>query len=166
MKLFLDTEFSSLLAAESQLISLALVAEDGREFYAELPPSTYQKTCSPFAQQTVTPLLWGGRYEMPLATLAAALRPWIDECEVAEIVTDAPSWDFRFLRVALDESRLGWPRQVATGAVFFTPPEEAYESYFNAPERSQHHALHDARALRSAWKGSRPQAGETTRRKS
>lgn len=78
MKLFLDTEFSSLLAAESQLISLALVAKDGREFYAELPPSTYQKTCSPFVQQTVTPLIWDGRYEMPLATLTEALRTWID----------------------------------------------------------------------------------------
>lgn len=155
-----------MLAAESQLISLALVAEDGREFYAELPPSTYQKTCSPFVQQTVTPLLWRGRYEMPLATLTVALRAWIDAYEMAEIVTDAPSWDFRFLRIALDESRLGWPRHVASSAVYFTPPEEVYESYFNEPGRCQHHALHDARALWSAWNGCRHQAGHSTTRKS
>ena len=35
MRLFLDCEFTQLSAA-AKLISLALVAEDGREFYAEL----------------------------------------------------------------------------------------------------------------------------------
>lgn len=35
MRLFLDCEFSQ-LSASAKLISLALVAEDGREFYVEL----------------------------------------------------------------------------------------------------------------------------------
>ena len=41
MILFLDTEFTGLDQAKPDLISIALVDEAGREFYAELPPSHY-----------------------------------------------------------------------------------------------------------------------------
>ena len=54
MLVFLDTEFSDF--AKSDLISLALVAEDGREFYAER--TDYRKNeCSALVRETVWPLL-------------------------------------------------------------------------------------------------------------
>lgn len=156
MKLFLDTEFSSLLAPASQLISIALVAEDGREFYAERPPETYRESCTPFVKEVVLPLLSGGDFEISATQMATALRVWLQGFDMAEIVTDAPNWDFRFLREAMDEPRLGWPRQVATGAVYYTPPEAEFQSYFTTPGRFPHHALHDARALRLAWSAHPP----------
>ncbi|MCZ8132571.1 MAG: hypothetical protein O9284_14900 [Steroidobacteraceae bacterium] len=54
MPIFIDTEFTDLRAP--QLISLGLVAEDGREFYAErcdLPVDA----CTPFVERKVLPLL-------------------------------------------------------------------------------------------------------------
>lgn len=151
MKVFLDTEFSSLNEAEAQLISLALVAEDGREFYAEVPPETYRQTCSSFVLEIVLPILWGGQYEMPLSEMARSLRAWLAEFDFVELATDAPARDFRCLRVALDEVGQGWPRNVATGAMLFEPPEAVIAAYFREPGRFQHHALHDARVMRLAW---------------
>ena len=54
MLIFLDTEFTDF--ARPDLISLALVSEDGREFYAER--TDYRKDdCSDFVRETVLPLL-------------------------------------------------------------------------------------------------------------
>jgi len=152
MKLFLDTEFSSLLQAESKLISIGLVAEDEREFYAELPPVTYAAHCTDFVRASVIPLLWGEPYEMPPAELASALRYWLTQFALAEIVTDAPAWDFRHLRTAIDEAQ-GWPQNLATGAILNQPEEAWLETHFAQPGHLQHHALHDARALRLEWLG-------------
>ena len=54
MLVFLDTEFTDFVRPD--LISLALVSEDGREFYAER--TDYRKDeCSDFVRETVLPLL-------------------------------------------------------------------------------------------------------------
>ena len=151
MKLFLDTEFSSLIAAESKLISIALVAEDGREFYAELTPAHYWASRSPFVMEVVLPLLWGGQSEMSLPELVLKLRAWLTQFDHAKIVNDAPSWDLRFFREAIDEANLGWPANVATSIVLFQPDETLLLPYFDVSGRFPHHALHDARALRSIW---------------
>ena len=50
MLIFLDTEFTKF--SYPDLISLALVAEDGREFYAERTDYR-QNECSAFVQETV-----------------------------------------------------------------------------------------------------------------
>jgi hypothetical protein len=54
MLVFLDTEFSDFTRPD--LISLALVAEDGREFYAERTDYTATR-CTEFVRETVLPLL-------------------------------------------------------------------------------------------------------------
>jgi hypothetical protein len=54
MLIFLDTEFTSF--DHPELISMGLVGEDGREFYAER--TDYQRdACSDFVLETVLPLL-------------------------------------------------------------------------------------------------------------
>jgi len=55
--LFLDTEFTGLMA-DPNLISIALVSEDTREFYAELT-DTWDMECDEFVQEQVLPLLDG-----------------------------------------------------------------------------------------------------------
>lgn len=50
MKVFLDTEFTS-LTMYSSLLSLALVSEDGREFYAEIYP--FDKKVSKWVKENV-----------------------------------------------------------------------------------------------------------------
>lgn len=44
--LFLDTEFTGLDQHKPDLIAVALVDMEGREFYAELPPSHYAVQCN------------------------------------------------------------------------------------------------------------------------
>jgi len=53
LNIFIDTEFTNLL--NPRLVSLALVAESGEEFYAELPYD--MKVCSEFVREVVLPLL-------------------------------------------------------------------------------------------------------------
>lgn len=65
MRLFLDCEFSQLSAA-AKLISLALVAEDGREFYVELLEAWQEEDCSDFVKEIVLPQLWGASYALPI----------------------------------------------------------------------------------------------------
>ncbi len=72
MKLFLDCEFTQLSPA-AKLISLALVAEDGSEFYAELPDSWHMEDCSDFVVEIVLPQLWGGSYSLPIIDARVAL---------------------------------------------------------------------------------------------
>lgn len=56
MNIFLDTEFTDFPESECDLISIGLVADDGREFYAELTDYR-QEACSDFVRQVVLPLL-------------------------------------------------------------------------------------------------------------
>ena len=65
MRLFLDCEFTK-LSAQAKLISLALVAEDGREFYVEVIDAWREEDCSEFVKEIVLPQLWGGEYAMPI----------------------------------------------------------------------------------------------------
>jgi len=56
LKIFLDCEFTQ-LNQESRLISLALVAESGEEFYVELKDTYSVEDCSDFVIQNVLPQL-------------------------------------------------------------------------------------------------------------
>lgn len=59
MQLFLDTEFTSL--QNPKLISLGIVAEDGREFYRELTDTWTLTECTMFVIGWVLPWMSGGR---------------------------------------------------------------------------------------------------------
>lgn len=78
MKLFIDTEFTDFPdTGNCDLISIGIVDEDGREFYAELTDYR-QEARSPFVKQIVMPLLGqarahrGNRWQ-----IARALNEWL-----------------------------------------------------------------------------------------
>jgi len=56
MLIFLDTEFTDFAESECDLISIGLVDENGREFYAE-STQYRQEACSDFVREIVLPLL-------------------------------------------------------------------------------------------------------------
>ena len=105
MLIFLDTEFTKF--SYPDLISLALVAEDGREFYAERTDYR-QNECSAFVQETVLPLL--GRVPGAACTskeLTDRVRAWFAALpEPATIVFDYET-DWHLLAVAM----LGRPQK-------------------------------------------------------
>ena len=149
MLVFIDTEFSDL--QEPYLISVGLVAADGRELYFEME-GVSPAICCPFVQETVIPLLEGPA----LTPIQAAerLSSFLTQCGGPVIFfTDAPRYDVELLTQFLP-GNLVWTVAVPS---FDTDADEiAYQSaYANAFACGlrRHHALDDARAACVAWLG-------------
>lgn len=141
MKLFLDCEFTQ-LTAQAKLISLALVGQDGTEFYVEVMDAWREEDCSEFVKEIVLPQLWGGKYAMPIIEARAALLTFLASFEAElEIVTDAPEYDWKlFCELAYDAGR--WPQNVRN-----RPTDATALSPTNNGAELPHHALLDARII-------------------
>lgn len=153
MRAFLDSEFTKLSAA-AKLISLALVAEDGREFYVELLDAWKEEDCSDFVKEIVLPQLWGGSYVRPTTEARSALLDFLASFdEVLEIVTDAPQYDWElFCELAYDDGK--WPRNVRN-----YPTDATTLDATNDGVPLPHHALLDARIIASMFTKSNPNKG-------
>ncbi|QXG47472.1 3'-5' exoribonuclease [Pseudomonas viridiflava] len=141
MRIFLDCEFTELSAA-AKLMSLALVAENGREFYVELLDAWREEDCSEFVKEIVLPQLWGGSYALPIIEARISLLAFLASFDnEIEIVTDAPGYDWElFCDLVYEGGR--WPRIVRnfpTDATKLSPVNEGTEL--------PHHALMDARII-------------------
>ncbi|MFR0675516.1 hypothetical protein ACLUUI_16090 [Enterobacterales bacterium AW_CKDN230030176-1A_HGKHYDSX7] len=60
------------LTAQAKLIPLALVAEDGLEFYVEVIDVWQEEDCNDFVKEIVLPQLWGGKYALPITEARSA----------------------------------------------------------------------------------------------
>ncbi|WP_236191995.1 3'-5' exoribonuclease [Pseudomonas paraglycinae] len=145
MRLFLDCEFTQ-LSASAKLISLALVAENGREFYVELLGTWREADCSDFVVEIVLPQLWGGSYALPIIGARSALLEFLASFEeTLEIVTDAPQYDWElFCELAYADGK--WPRNVQTH-----PTDATTLDAINDGIPLPHHALLDARIIASMF---------------
>ena len=153
MRLFLDCEFTQLSAA-AKLISLALVAENGREFYAELIDTWREADCSDFVIKIVLPQLWGGSYALPIIGARSALFDFLKSFDEAlEIVTDAPQYDWElFCELAYDDGK--WPQNVRNYPTDATTLDATSDGV-----PLPHHALLDARIIASMFTKSNPGKG-------
>lgn len=109
MLVFLDTEFTAFVRPD--LISIGLVAEAGREFYAERT-DYYTTRCSDFVRETVLPLL--GRVPGAACTqteLTDRVRDLFAQLPEPAIVIFDYEWDWRLLAVAM----LGRPHSKPPG---------------------------------------------------
>lgn len=152
MLVFLDTEFTDL--DKPQLLSIGLVDELGRTFYAELDGFELA-ACSPFVWTNVLPLLTGPVF--PSQEVATLVRRWLaDAGEQCQIVTDSPEYDFDLLKRLLGDD---WPSNLATQAQRFDtytswPHSDVYARARQGaykPGWPEHHALADALALKASW---------------
>ena len=153
MLIFLDTEFTGLGQRWPRLISIGLIDEDGQTFYAELPPASYLPKVTEWVAANVLPLLDGAGAVQQGRDLCEHLASWIAERGPAQVVTDAPNFDFRFLESMLSP----WPPNLDRTPIVPKFDAEAGERFVNAIEKAfaqglrRHHALDDAKALRLAW---------------
>ncbi len=156
MLVFLDTEFTNFVRPD--LISIALVSEDGREFYAERT-DYHRDACSGFVREIVLPLLG----DVPGAAcsrseLTQRLQEWFEQLpEPATII-----YDFEGDWLLLVDAILG--RGSRTPPANFGEPLHLGNSSITHPvfERAQnntytqqwppHHALADARALMAGYR--------------
>lgn len=153
---FMDTEFDE-NGVTIKLISIALVSQDGREYYAEASDGWRPEDCSPWVQENVLPklvgaaaqktraqirddvtaLLLGGDAGKPELWAYFADYDWVVFCQLFGRMTDLPAgipmW-CRDLKQTMQE------RGIEKEAL---PPQE---------EDSGHSALADARWVRAAWR--------------
>lgn len=82
------------------------------------------------------------------------IRRWFSDMGAVQIATDAPAFDFTFLREVL----YPWSENVDKKPIWFDMSndllDQTYQSYFTE-NNPQHHALNDAHALRHAWLATR-----------
>lgn len=157
--LFLDTEWAD--AMGSELVSLALISEDGiNKFYAERDPLPEVPT--DFVRSVVYPLLERGRWCMSDQVMTTGLRAFLGSIEGPIVVADYPN-DLALLQYVIAGFELSGdqaeacgpiPKPVMTRMLKEGAMGKLIEDYFAGhPEVAarRHHALVDAEALRMAW---------------
>lgn len=153
--IYLDTEFTGLNQAKPDLISIGLVDESGREFYAELPESHWTVQCNEWVHFNVVPHLWGGEHIQSEASIREKLIEWIESIsDTCVIVTDCPDADFY---MQLKRLLPKWPKNLEHSPIQFSAwsmgddmkieLQQQIDGFYEVG-RPQHHALHDANALR------------------
>lgn len=165
INVFFDTEFTDLHPLkEPKLISVGLVSDDGREFYAELTDTYQIADCSDFVIANVLPLLEWKRgnhaASMLEAQCASRLQVFIESLGEGEVVlrSDAPSYDWPLVADMFNFYGC-WPKNLRRkcGVIGFDNPNVWHRynaglyEYWKAYAVEQHHALVDARSLRFAW---------------
>lgn len=162
MQVFFDTEFTTLNPnGYPFLISIGCVAQDGREFYAEVDGGWNEGLCSDFVIQTVLPLLQGGEYRIAEADLAMRLKDWIESLTDKQVIlrSDCPSVDWPWIE-QLSQFYGCWPKNLRQkcGTIYFSHDyqinryQDALADYWKTNAARQHHALVDAKSLLFAWK--------------
>ena len=147
MKYWLDTEFIE-HPCTIDLISIGLVAEDGREFYAESAEVDWTKA-SQWTLQTVRPQL-GGK-GIARVDIGYAIRRFTDEDKQPVFWGYFPAYDWvvlSWLFGRMDELPFHFPQlclDVKQWAIELGDPELPHQ----VGER--HHALADARWTKVAW---------------
>lgn len=179
MLVFLDTEFTDFTQVD--LISVGMVADDGREFYAER--TDYRRDdCNDWVVSNILPLLRkvpGAPCDQPEFT--QRLWAWFDALpEPATLVFDSGrDWEL-LVQMLLRDGHNALPANVGekgylgdisrrygfsddaieTNEAFQTGSEQTYTD-----EWPPHHALADARALRAgflAWRAEMEGCSRTT----
>lgn len=153
MRLFLDAEWEN--EASHELVSLALVSQDGRHrFYAERDPLPVAP--SAFVREVVYPLLDRGSAALPDPTLTRELRAFLAQVEAPLVLADS-SLDLTLLARVLsgfDQPDLAPASPYRSMLITFGDVQMRVEDYFeNHPlaKMRRHHAMVDAEALRWAF---------------
>lgn len=156
LKVFIDTEFTDFL--DPDLISLGMAADTGEEFYGEVPFADHK--CSQFVREGVLQLL--GQVPDSIysshAALASAVFAWLELVrqgdQLVEICVDAQiDWDL--FSDALDYRVPPWVKLRHVGRNINDLDRYEYHKKNGLPE---HHALHDAKANRYAYRERIPAA--------
>jgi hypothetical protein len=147
VKYWLDTEFIE-RPGVLDLISIGLVAEDGREFYAESSEVDWSRA-SRWTLQTVRPLLDGP--SMPQEEIGYGLRRFVDGDEHPVFWGYFPAYDwvaFTWLFGGLADLPFHFPQlclDIKQWAIELGDPPLPVQ------QGVRHHALADARWTREAW---------------
>lgn len=160
MLLFLDTEFTDLPQAGKpapKLISLALVSEDGKDwFYGEIEQGNGWSLpdCSNFVMLEVVPLLKGGEFAMRPKDLKTKLLVWLGAMPRSQTLACDSYIDVEFLKALLGQD---WPAKLNPKTYDLRPMidtsdgDRAVIRCHKERGTNAHNALDDAWANRAGW---------------
>ena len=157
MLIFFDTEFSD-LGIDPRLVSIGLISDDGREFYAELADTYVIGDCNEFVKLAVLPKLEGGAVRMTMFDLTLKLGNWLDDFEEpVQLATDSLGWDWPWVHEIFYEAGT-WPQTLSRTPQLLTVNDlNDYGLFISVVEKAfagglrRHHALDDAKANRLGW---------------
>jgi hypothetical protein len=149
MRLFLDTEFTDFTNPE--MISIGIVDENGREFYAE-STQFRREACSQFVNEIVIPLL--GQYPDAIVGtqehIAHRLVEWLElyrESGAIVSVDYATDWHL-FLDLMAGNKVMDF----IDGQLIWTDlDQQRISDWWKETGLPQHHALYDARANKHGY---------------
>ncbi|SNT03125.1 MULTISPECIES: 3'-5' exoribonuclease [Pseudomonas] len=149
-RIYLDTEFTSLNRYQAKLISLALVVQEGPEFYAELTDNWDESDCSDFVRETVLPQLDLSKHGRTTELARGELLAFLQALGPVEVITDAPDYDWTLLLWLVDPAGLPANVQPQPGLLCID-----FDADYSGDE-PPHHALQDARLLAALAEKSNP----------
>lgn len=168
MLIFFDTEFTS-LHIKSKLISIGLISEDGREFYAEMTDTYLWFHCSDWVKENVLTLLDAPESQrMTRDEMALQLHAWLEGFgEPVTLACDSMECDWKWI-LKLYPTSEQWPTNLALKPeilrfiddasifrenAFSNAVADAFKqgSIFRENALRRHHALDDAKANRMGW---------------
>lgn len=160
MRIYFDTEFTG-LHQQTTLISIGVVDENGREFYAEL--SDYDKEqVDPWISEHVIDNL-NGENVITLPELKQQLTVWLAEYDTVEVWSDCLAYDW-----VLFNNIFGGAFRIPP-QVYYIPfdictlmklkgvdPDINREQFVTSEaavyfEEMKHNALHDARVIKACY---------------
>jgi DNA polymerase III epsilon subunit-like protein len=147
-QVFVDTEFTNF--ESPKLISIGLVTLSGEEFYAEAEYDLCE--CSHFVQKYVLPLLAADK-KFSSDEIRERLLSWINSVGNGALILIC--YDSKYDREMLEQIF----RSEAPNSVLFRSLGSRYINGLKRCEfhiknkQTEHHALHDARALRYSFRG-------------
>ena len=154
MRVFFDIEFTG-LHKNTTLMSIGLVDEDGRTYYAEL--SDYNRTqVDPWLQENVIDN-FTGELTRSRQTLKLDLQEWFSEYESVEIWSDCLAYDWVLFNdifggaFDIPKNIYYIPFDICTlMKVRGVDPDINREEYAGITG-SKHNALHDARVIKACY---------------
>ena len=152
--LCMDTEFTDFNGTELVSVGIADVASD-LTFYVEIRDVFDSYGWSAFAQSTVRPLLAGPATAIERGRVGQLLFEWLYAFpRPIVMLTDAPEWDWWLVKEVL-QPFLGqltiepYRFDSLSLGVELAERMRAARATYHGPGRPEHHALHDALALRA-----------------
>jgi len=154
MKIFLDTEFTG-LHQNTSLISIGMVAEDGRELYCELNDYDHEQVDEWLKTNVIANLY--NTNPINREAVAKAIEGFIEPYESVEIWSDCLAYDW-VLFCELFGGAFGVPKNV-----YYIPFDictlmkikgvdpDIHRESFAGIQGVKHNALHDARVIKACY---------------
>jgi len=169
MKIFFDTEFTG-LRQKTNLLSIGLVSEDGRTFYAEASQFDKQQVDTWITENVLANMRFGDIYESrpkidlehhaekaDRAGIAYDLDEWLAQFDAVEMWGDCLAYDWVLFcdlfggAMSIPQNVYYIPFDICTLMKMSNVDPDISREEFSGISGAKHNALHDAKCIRACY---------------